>query len=165
MRCNRHYTTHSREQSNLFKMTLFDFLTLTTCTEILKWDCEKRIQSYRRAVIFHGVQFSCILGEFAKFIVKKIMFSTIWFGERLSSRNLKSRKLYSTEKNCPTGIVIISVAHCVCTYIFLRFFGLLGPGNNGCVKVSDRDSKKRSGRSEIGRWNERWMLYLCHTDA
>ena len=67
-----------------------------------------------------------------------------WVHEIWNRENCTPRK-----KTALRGLSLSVVAHCVCTYIFLRFFGLLGPGNNGCVKVSDRDSKKRSRRSEM----------------
>ena len=40
---------------------------------------------------------------------------------------------------------------CGCMYVFLWLFGLLGPGSNGSVQVSDRDSRLRSPAVERER--------------
>ena len=43
---------------------------------------------------------------------------------------------------------------CGCMYVFLWLFGLLGPGSNGSVQVSDRDSRLRSPAVERERERE-----------
>ena len=55
---------------------------------------------------------------------------------------------------------VLSVYLLRCMYVFLWLFGLLGPGSNGSVQVSDRDSRRSSWRSSEtmeggGGWDER----------
>ena len=45
---------------------------------------------------------------------------------------------------------------CGCMYVFLWLFGLLGPGSNGSVQVSDRDQQEWRGAAggAVRRWKE-----------